>query len=290
MNPSIPPQPFSAILGTIALEPNRWTGRRNPRYTLQELMPLARAKGFHQLEVWQWHICNPFLAEAREIRGQADELGISFPYIGVYPRFHLDGPDAREEARLQEDILDKAEVLGTPALKIMLAVGVKGAEATEEQLRTIGQRFAHWYQNARARGITMVAELHAATLFDPPEVGQAFLDRFPEFDVGICYQPYDFTDTEKAMALADRFRDRIRHLHLQAPRPDRKGYAFLEECPLDYHRLLPHILRNNPRTTLTLEFVKGCVGEDGPFTLNHVLTNAQRDAAFVESVLASLRA
>jgi len=38
---------------------------------------------------------------------------------------------------------------------------------------------------------------------------------------------------------------------------------------------------------MTLEFVKGCLQEDEPFTLAHVLTNAQRDAEFVESVLAA---
>jgi len=282
-----PRRPYRVILATIALEPNRWTGRRNPRYTLQELMPLARQTGFDKLEVWQWHISHPYLEEAREIRQQADRLGLSFPYIGVYPRFHLHGPEAREEARLQDDILDKAEILGTPTLKVMLAAGLKGSNATAEQLSLVAERFGAWYQNARSRGIGMVAELHAGTLFDPPDVGIAFLNRFPDFDVGICFQPFDFTDLDGALALAERFKGQIRHIHLQAPQKESKGYVRLAESPLDYRRLLSPILRDNPGATMTLEFVKGCVQEDGPFTLAHVLTNAQRDAEFVESLLAS---
>jgi sugar phosphate isomerase/epimerase len=281
---------MKSILGTIALEPNRWTGRRNPRYTLQELLPAVREAGFNQLEAWQWHVSGRYLKDIREIRALADSLGVTFPYIGVYPSFVLEGPDGREEERLQADILDKAEILGTPALKIMLGTGLKGSDLTPAlEARTV-DRFGAWQAAARARGITMAAELHGNTLFDPVEAGLAFMARHPELDFSICYQPYDFFDPAKALSLADQFAGRISHMHLQAPqRNETDGrFGLLENSPLDYPTLIPSILRRNPDATMTLEFVKDCTRPCDTFNLSLVLQNARRDALFVDGILASI--
>jgi sugar phosphate isomerase/epimerase len=277
-----------AILGTIALEPNRWTGKRNPRYSLLELIPLAHSHGFDKLEVWQWHASTRFLKDMREAKAKADELGVTFPYIGVYPSFILAGIDAREEERIQADILDKAEILGTRALKIMLGVGLTGAAATPAQVRQTADRFGKWFRDAKGRGISMAVELHGSTMFDPVEKGIEFMRQYPELDFSICFQPYDFTDTAKALTLADQFAGRITHIHLQAPHPGGKGgqYDLLEEGALDYRKLLPHILRRNPGASMTLEFVKDCVQNEQPFDIQPVLENARRDGQFVDRVLA----
>jgi sugar phosphate isomerase/epimerase len=281
---------MKAILGTIALEPNRWTGKRNPRYSLLELLPLARDYGFDKLEVWQWHASTRYLKDMREVKAKADELGISFPYIGVYPAFILDGPDGREEERIQADVLDKAEILGTRALKIMLGVGLKGSAATPELVAKTADRFGAWYRAAKARGISMAVELHGGTMFDPVESGIAFMARYPELDFSICYQPYDFTDTAKGLALADRFAGRISHIHLQAPQPREKGgkYDLLEDSPFDFRQLIPHILRRNPAATMTLEFVRDCIQNDTPFDIKPVLESARRDGEFVDRVIAGM--
>ncbi len=277
-----------SILGTIALEPNRWTGKRNPRYSLLELLPLVKAAGFDKLEVWQWHVSTRFIKEIREIKAKATELGVTFPYIGVYPSFVLEGLEACEEARIQSDILDKAEILGTPALKIMLGSGLKGSAATPAQMRQTVERFGTWFRAAQSRGIAMAAELHGHTMFDPVEKGIEFMRQFPDLDFSICYQPYDFTDTARALALADMFKGRISHIHLQAPQPSDKGgeFDFLEDCPLDYRKLLPHLVRHNPGVSMTLEFVKGCIQNDRPFEILPVLENARRDGLFVDRILA----
>jgi sugar phosphate isomerase/epimerase len=276
-----------AILGTIALEPNRWTGKRNPHFSLLDLLPLVQEAGFDKLEVWQWHVSGRCLRDMREVRAMADDRGVTFPYIGVYPSFVLEGPEGREEERIQADILDKAEILGAPALKIMLGAGLKGSAATADQIALTAERFGKWYRAARARGISMAAELHGNTLFDPVECGIAFMKQFPELDFSICYQPYDFADTAKALALADQFAGRVSHMHLQAPRPKDDGgrYALLEEARLDYRKLIPHILRRNPGATMTLEFVKDCIQDGRPFDIQPVLANARQDGQFVDRVL-----
>lgn len=276
-----------AILGTIALEPNRWTAFKEPRMDLIEALPAIRRAGFDQLEIWQNHIALRPLAVVRALKKRGDELGVAFTYIGVYPVFTAAGLEAREQERIQADILDKAEILGTRRLKIMLACGLKGGEATPDQLRLVADRFGRWYREALSRGIRMAVELHGGTVFDPVEAGERFMQAHPELDFTICYQPYDFQDTAKALALADRFAGRISHVHLQAPQPQERGglYDLLQDAALDYRRLLPHIVRRNPAATLTLEFVRDCIQPDPPFDVERVLVQARKDADFVEDVL-----
>lgn len=276
-----------AILGTIALEPNRWTAFKEPATDLIGLLPRIRDAGFDQLEVWQYHVSLRPLVAVRALKAKAEEAGIGFPYIGAYPCFVAAGPEAREQERIQADLLDKAEILGTRCLKIMLGTGLRGSQASAEQLRLTAERFGRWYRDARGRGISMAVELHGGTLFDPVEIGERFMQDHPEFDFTICFQPYDFFNTEQALRLADRFAGRISHLHLQAPQPREKGrqYDLLEEGALDYRRLLPHVLHRNPGATMTLEFVKDCIQAGPLFDAGKVLANARRDADFVERVL-----
>lgn len=275
------------ILASIAVEPNRWVGYREPQTPLIDLLPQIRAAGFDKLEVWQWHVTSRCLAAARDLRKRGDELGVSFPIIGVYPAFTLSGAEGREQDRMQADALDKAEILGTHALKIMLGWGVKGSAITPQQMDLTVARFGRWYGEAKARGIGMCAELHGNTLFDPVDCGRTFMQAHPELDFSICFQPYDFIDTDRTLALADLFAGRITHLHLQAPQSQARGgmYDLLQEGTLGYRRLLPHVLRRNPGATMTLEFVKDCIQPSGPFDRDRVLANARRDAEFVEQVL-----
>lgn len=276
-----------AILGTIALEPNRWTAFKEPRTDLLAMLPQIRQAGFDQLELWQNHIALRPLSAVRALKAKGDELGVTFAYIGVYPVFVASGPEAREQERIQADLLDKADLLGTRRLKIMLGTGLSGSKATAAQVSLTAERFGVWYRAALARGIRMCVELHGGTLFDPVEVGEQFLRDHPEFEVTICYQPYDFYDTDRALALADRFAGRISHVHLQSPVPRDRGrqYDLLESGSLDYRRLLPHILRHNREATMTLEFVKDCIQEGAHFDVAPVLANARRDADFVEALL-----
>lgn len=275
------------ILATVALEPNRWTGKRNPRFALSDLLEPIRRSGFTRLEAWQWHLSCLYLQDVRELRARADDLRLSFPYIGVYPSFLLEGPDRREEERLQADILDKAEILGTPSLKIMLGRGVRGSDASDEQIEETARRLGRWLESARERGIAMAVELHGNTLFDPVDAGIAFMQRYPELKFTICYQPYDFADTNKALQLADRFKGMISHIHLQAPNPNQRGtYDLLEEAAMDFRSLIPHLLRDNPHATMTLEFVKDCIQDAPGFDVERVLANAVKDAEFVARLLA----
>ena len=279
-----------AILGTIALEPNRWTAFKEPRIDLIEWLPAIRRAGFSQVEIWQNHIALRSLAVIRVLREKGDETGVAFTYIGVYPVFTASGLEAREQERIQADILDKAEILGTRRLKIMLACGLRGGDATPEQLQQVVDRFGPWYREAQSRGIRMAVELHGGTLFEPADAGERFMQAHPELDFTICYQPTDFQDTGKALALADRFAGRISHIHLQAPQSPEKGglYDLLEDGALDYRRLLPHILRRNPGATMTLEFVRDCIQKDQPFEGERVLASARKDAEFVERILTPL--
>lgn len=273
---------YRAILGSIALEPRRWTSiPRYPAMTLHYLLPHIVKAGFSRVEAWQWHVTQPTLDELKIIREQADELAVTFPYIGVYPSFHMeDGPDAEAQHQICMDLIKRAGILGTKGFKIMLG-NRRGSEITPEEQERHDRRFSKWYRACADHGIRIYAELHGGTLFDPWEYGKNWLDNHPELDLSICFQPFDFTNLDVTLALADIFAGKIGHIHLQAP--GKNGYTLLKDCPLDYTVLLSKILRDNPTATMTLEFVRDCI-QSGPFDLSLPLNSARMDAAFVEAV------
>ena len=272
-----------SILATIALEPRRWVRPRIPAMTLHYLLPHIAAAGITQVEAWQWHVSRLDLEDAALVRKTADELGITFPYIGVYPSFHLpDGPDAVAARAERFGLIERARILGCSRFKIMLGMR-KASEITEEEMARHNERFAEWYGACTAVGIRLVTELHGGTLFDPWEKGAEWMAAHPEFDMGICYQPYDFSDPKKALELAAVFSGKIEHIHLQSPVAN-GAYSLLADSPLNYAALLPAIMARNPKATMTIEFVKDCV-QTGAFQLASVVQNAREDALFVEKVL-----
>jgi len=252
--------------------------------TLHYLLPHIAAAEFDEIEVWQWHATTPSLPELEIIREQADVLGVSMPYIGVYPVFHLeDGEEADQCQAELMDLIDRARILGATGFKLMLGRR-KGHDITPEEQTRHDTRFGVWYDACVAAGIQVVAELHGGTLLDPWEYGKKWLQNHPEFDVKICYQPYNFGDMDAALALADEFADRIVHIHLQASRDGK--HVLLQNAPIDYARLLKRLLEHNPNATMTLEFVQDCIQNNQPFDLILVLQNAKTDAAFVRNLVA----
>ena len=252
--------------------------------TLHYLLPHIAAAGFDRIEAWQWHVSGATHDELDVICGLAQSLGITMPYMAVYPAFHLeDGPEAEQAQAALFDLIERAGVLGVGAFKIMLG-SRKGSEITEQETERHDRRFGEWYAACREAGIDIVAELHGGTLLDPYEVGKQWIDDHPEFEIGICYQPYDFLDPAAAVALADEFRGKIRHVHLQGRAADSGAFCLLADSPLDYATLLPRLICDNGSPSMTLEFVKDCIQGDVPFDLGHVLRSAQDDADFVERV------
>ncbi len=272
------------MLATIALEPRRWDQPRSPAMTLFYLLPHIARAGFTDVEAWQWHASTLSLDELQEVRDLADSLGVKISTLGVYPRFHAEG---RDEALGEMSVmLDRARVLGATRLKALFGGG-KGGQMDAAAFERFDRQFARWHSACAEAGVQILAELHAGTIFDPPEVGLRWLDGHPEFDLGICYQPYDFADTEAALELAHMFAGRVRHVHLQA-RDEAGEFCALAQSPLDYATVLAALVARDEPPTMAIEFVRSSIQEGLCFDLDAALADARADAAWVRGVLAGL--
>jgi 3-dehydroshikimate dehydratase len=270
------------LLNTIALEPNRWAAERRPHRPVVEIATLAREAGFEALELWQYHATVPTETEVRTLAEEAGRLAFEIPVLGAYPVFTATGEDERVQAELRETILARAQILGCDFVKFFLGRTASEKIDAEGLARTV-ERLARWREQARAAGIRFCAELHGGTLCDTPEAAENFLADHPELELEVCYQPFDFSDTEVALELADRFAGKVALVHLQGKRGS--DYCPLAEAEIDYRRLLPRLREQNPRARFSLEFVEGCIQPEGAFEITPVLDAARRDADFVRDVL-----
>ncbi|MHC4885495.1 MAG: sugar phosphate isomerase/epimerase family protein [Planctomycetota bacterium] len=273
----------NVMVNTIALEPNRWTPEKIPHKDVDELLPKMAEAGFTAIEMWQFHVSGKSLDEVKATRRLMDELGLTCPVIGAYPQFHLEGDEAEAEAETQMGLLDRAEILGAPVIKMFLG-RVKGSEISDAQMALTEERVARWSEAAKARGIRFCAELHGGTLFDPEETGAAFLAKHPELEMAICYQPYQWDDTQACMDLAGRYAGWIMHVHLQGHDAD-FAYCPLSESAIDYTQILAKIQAENPGVTYGVEFVRGGMGPAEKLDYGAALADARLDKDFVEGLL-----
>jgi sugar phosphate isomerase/epimerase len=137
---------------------------------------------------------------------------------------------------------------------------------------------------AEDRDLLLTGETHANTLFDSVETVAATLEIIESEELEVCFQPFDPTDTEQAIADYTALADHVIHIHLQGRRNNEM--SLLSDSDIDYERLLETFEINGFAGYLSIEFVKDCV-VDHPedFDLDVVLQNAVKDREFVEKVL-----
>lgn len=270
------------LLNTIALEPNRWTERRIPHFKLVDLLGPIEAAGFRSLEVWQNHVALLRPEELETLRQRVQQAGIALSIVGMYPAFHLDGSEREGELARWDGMFDIAEMLGARALKVMPG-RVPSAQMTAQIWDRSVEFVREACRRAEKRGLIIPLETHAGTVADDPDALLRFLRAVGSEALKVCWQPFDFSSTQKAIELYDRLAPYVVHLHLQGHRGTE--VALLEESDLDYARVLSHILASGFDGYLSIEFVQDCV-VDAPerLDLNRVLANAQADMRFVESV------
>lgn len=273
---------MNVLLNTIALEPNRWTKDKVPRYHLvRDLLPRIAEAGFSQVELWQYHLSSLTAEEMDETAMLARRLGLAFPVLGAYPQFHLEGDAAAAEAKALDNLLDRAAALGVRWIKFFFG-RVKGSAITPEQLERTTERAAAWIDRGRGFGLDFCAELHGGTLFDPYDFGRRYLAEHPEFGLKICFQPYDFEKTEPALELIEELGARIVHAHFQGRRGG-KAFCRLEQADVDYTRIIPALAEANPKILPSIEFVASGFPADGQeLDFAAALADAVADARFIE--------
>jgi len=270
------------VLNSIALEPNRWTQDKVPYFRLENLIEPIAAAGFRSVEIWQNHAVLLEPAELRDLRGRADEAGVTFPILGMYPQFHLEGEERDAELRGWDAMADTMRALGASVLKVM-----PGHVASADMGPDVWDRSVEFVREVLDRTAELAPviplETHAGTLGDDAEALLRFFRDVGSDRLKVCLQPLDFTSTEDTIAFYDALAPHVMHLHLQG----RKGneMCMLEDAEMDYGRLLAHAFEMGFSGYLSIEFVCGCV-VDSPeqFDLDLVLENARRDRGFIESV------
>jgi len=269
------------LLNSIALEPNRWTEDRVPRYALEDLLEPIRGAGFSAVEVWQFHLSRLDAQQVRSLKEKAERLGITFPVLGVYPVFHLKGAEREGQFDLINTMLAAADELGSRALKLMPG-SVPSAEITQEQWDSSVAFVREVAGLCEERDMFITCETHGHTLADDPEVLLRFFREVGSDRLKVCWQPFDMADTEAAIALYDRLAGHVAHLHLQGNGSGRA--ELLELSDIDYRRVLSHIFQKGFDGYAGIEFVRDCLVPADQFDMDLVLSNAVRDREFIEAV------
>ncbi|MHC4872328.1 MAG: sugar phosphate isomerase/epimerase family protein [Planctomycetota bacterium] len=271
------------ILNTIAIEPNRFKRDATLASDIERVLPRIKAAGFDGLEVWQYHVSGKSDCELESLKESADRLSIELKVLGAYPKFHLVGEEGKAEAENIVKLLDTSVKLGIPLIKFFFG-SAKADKLTIEEKKLTEESFKVWAAAAAEKNIRLCAELHGNTFFDPVDNGEKFMQDNPEIEFGVCYQPYNFFDTNEAVLLADRFAGKIDHIHLQGRDNDMQS-ELLEESVIDYEALIHHLNKVAPNADLGIEFVKDCGAAPEEFDLEKVLNNASEDAEYVRSIL-----
>lgn len=272
------------LLNTIALDPNRWTPEKIAFFKLKSVLePIARS-GFDALEVWQYHLVRETEAAVKKIARQADELGLRMPIIGAYPKLHLAGAAGQAEMDSMAKLLDYGNMLNTRVMKIWLgAIGSK-AIAEDERERSY-ESLARIIEMAAQHGITITGENHDNTLLDSLEACERVFELHFAANLKVCYQPYDFTSTEKAVADYRALADRVVHIHFQGRRNGQ--FEWLEMAEVNYVDLVAAMADCAFQGYWCIEFVKNCVVQQPQdLDLALVLDNATRGRRYLESLRA----
>jgi sugar phosphate isomerase/epimerase len=271
------------LLNSIALEPNRWTAEKKPYYRLLDLLePIADA-GFRGIEVWQYHVSRLDQQELEAVRSRIDELGLDLPVLGIYPDLHL-GDDAGEAALAEAiRLLDVGVFLGVNTVKMF--VGTKASsELTDIEEANTYASLEMLVDAAEDRDLLLAGETHANTLFDSVESVAQAMSVIDSEELEICFQPFDSSSTEQAIADYSSLAEHVIHIHLQGRKDG--SISLLEEADIDYERLLETFEINGFAGYLSIEFVKDCVvDQPQDLDLDRVLANAVSDRQFVERVL-----
>ncbi|MCG8605912.1 sugar phosphate isomerase/epimerase [bacterium] len=267
------------LLNSIALDPNRWTKDKLAYFSLEQLLNHVARAGFHFIEVWQYHISRATENEIRNYQKIANSLGISFPAVGMYPTLHLAGQERKDELDKVERLMNYAELLEADIVKVF--VGVRGSDKVTHSEYQASVQFMHEILAlADDRKLTITGETHTDTLFDSLESCQRFLKAVDSENLKVCFQPFDFCNTEKAVGDFRLLADDVIHVHYQG----RKNGTMdlLSESDLDYDRLTKALIEAGFSGKICIEFVKDCVVKTpGDFDLNEVLKNAVLDRDFI---------
>jgi sugar phosphate isomerase/epimerase len=187
------------LLGTVAIEPNRWGVARPggfPVTQVSDWLPAIAHAGFDGLELWERHAT--FVDDAEVERIVAGPL----PVV-VFNGYALwDDPDPA----VRDDTATWARRLGATGVKFNVGNDPTARDAYVERL----QRF----HDKVDPGVRLLCECHAGTLAEDPAVAAAMFDEVAPTERLQAVVHLDKTPRDGTEAFMDGLGDRVGHVHL----------------------------------------------------------------------------
>jgi sugar phosphate isomerase/epimerase len=202
------------LIGTIALEVNRWAKRdaKRPSFAVSEWTGRFREAGFDGMELWQFHAtrCAP---------GEVERLAATgFPtrVFNIYTTM-----TAAERPELAE-CTNLAARIGVAGIKYNVGPDPARRKEYLDELR-------RWRAELPA-GIAPLCECHPGTVIEEPEAARRFFDELGGEDWEIIVHP--FSRFESLAEWLRLFGPAVRHAHLQMRDADDKMVGFGERPDL----------------------------------------------------------
>lgn len=186
-------------LGTIVLEPNRWSSlRQDQRATIRasEWLDGAASAGFDGIELWEPHLAEADPAEVSAVLGHPIGITVYNSYVG------FDAPDdtARRDAA--------AWVRRSGATRVKWNTG---ADRDAAALGLYAERAARWADEMP--GVRLICECHDGSAMDDPAAAARVLTAAGSADrVQALVHTHDEADVLRAKFAA--YGDRITHAHI----------------------------------------------------------------------------
>ncbi len=260
--------PSEVLLGTVALEPNRW-GLVDPsgRATIDvaALIPHLGQAGFDGLELWDRHLTQASPTQAAALVGGPLPLTIFNSYVG------FDDADPTDRATVARWVAQAA----SRAVKFNV-----GNDPASERL--YAERVAAWLEEMPA-DVALLCECHEGISIaeDPTVAARIFDAAGPADRVQAIVHTHESPDHLRERF--DAYGERITHVHVNFLDVRGRGAPALQDVRGDLAAKVALLHGLGFRGSWTIEFVHGVLTDhDHPELL---LEQATRDLAVLRDVL-----
>lgn len=229
------------LLGTVALEPNRWKKdpERQPSFRVSELAQTAKQVGFGGWELWDRHF---LLASSEEQQALSEG---DFPVVG-FNSYYCPGHSPFAE----EDLATKAIAAIGPQLRFVKfnlgPLGTNWDAQVEAALRWADRLPEH---------VRLYCECHGRTILEEPAEAARAMGIWPTEKFSAIIHPL-MPDHEKLIAWWEALGPRIVHLHLQG-RSENNRILAASELTERYHQAWEYLRSAGFSGTAAVEFVAG---------------------------------
>jgi len=258
--------PGAVLLGTVALEPNRWATVDTsgaPMMAMTDWSSAIGSAGFDGLELWERHA-----TDAAD--GAAALLDGPVPIVVLSSYVSLDDPDPAPRAA----VADWAVRLGAGAVKVNVGRDPSASEAYSARLAELA--------DALPAEVVVLCECHAGTIAEDPIVAAAILGA-----AGSPQRVQAIVHTHESIDhLRTRFAaygDRITHVHVNHLDPATLAAPPLVDVRADLAAKVAALGDLGFRGSWTIEFVHGVLGPDDRPEVT--LPQAVADLAVLRDVL-----